>query len=96
MNWTAATRVRHAEDVLATKTGDTLVLLDSRGGEYYSLEGVGARIWELADGTRSVADIAAELDHEYDAPRTTIESDALELLFDLAAEGLVEGDEAGV
>jgi coenzyme PQQ synthesis protein D (PqqD) len=93
VSWTAASRARHSQDVLATRTDHTVILLSTRNGEYYSLEGVGARIWELADGTRSVADIAIELDGEYDAPRTTIERDALELLDELAAEGLVERDE---
>jgi hypothetical protein len=75
--------------VLATRTGESVVLLDPRSGSYYSLDGVGARIWELSDGDHTVADITAALDAEYDAPAAAIESDALDLLRDLSAEGLV-------
>src|SRR4051794_12333666 len=52
-------------DVLAQAAGETIILLTPESGEYYTLNEVGGRIWELADGSRSVAEIAAVLVDEY-------------------------------
>ena len=83
-------RPRRRDDVLTQVANDTVVLLTPDTGEYYTLNEVGGRIWELADGTRSVADIAATLAGEYEAPADVVETDALELLNDLVAERLLE------
>lgn len=85
--------VRRAERVLAQKGADKLILLDPDGGEYFTLDAVGSRVWELADGSRTVAAIAKALEQEFDAPADVIEADVLELLDELAAARLV--DEAG-
>ena len=80
---------RRRDHVLAQKSGDAVVLLDSETGRYYRLDDVGARIWQLADGSRSVAAIGSVLADEYDAPAERIEADAIELLAELAAEELI-------
>ncbi|MGO8871769.1 MAG: PqqD family protein [Acidimicrobiales bacterium] len=68
--------------------GDS-VLLDIDTGEYFSLNEVGGRVWELCDGTRSVESIADAICTEYDVERATAMRDADELLADLAGAGLV-------
>ena len=37
-------------------------------GEYFTLDEVGGRVWELCDGTRSIDEIATIVTEEYDAP----------------------------
>lgn len=76
-------------DVLAQEAGETVILLTPHSGEYFTLNEVGGRIWELADGSRSVAEIASLLVEEYDAPLEEIQADALEVLGELAQERLV-------
>jgi hypothetical protein len=68
--------------------GDS-VLLDIDSGEYFSLNDVGGRVWELCDGTRTVGAIADALCAEYDVPRDTAVADARDLLASLAEAGLV-------
>ena len=75
--------------MLAHKGEVELVLLDPEDGSYYTLDEVGARIWELADGTRTAAEIAEALDEEFDASLDTIQADLLDLLAELTASGLV-------
>ena len=75
--------------MLAQAAGDTVILLTPDSGEYFTLNEVGGRIWELADGSRSVAEIAATLVEEYAAPLEEIQADALEVLGELADERLV-------
>ena len=76
-------------DVLAQGAGDTVILLTPDSGEYFTLNEVGGRIWDLADGSRSVADIVGVLAEEYAAPVDEIRVDALELLDELADARLV-------
>lgn len=85
----AQSRPLRRDGVLAQTAGDTVLLLTGDTGEYYTLNDVGGRIWELTDGVRTVAEIAAVLVEEYEAPLDVIEADALEVLDELAGEGLV-------
>lgn len=82
-------RPRRRENVLTQKTSDGLVLLDPDGGEYFSLNEVGSRVWELCDGTRTVGEVVGVLAEEFEAPSETIRDDVLELLEELAAARLV-------
>jgi pyrroloquinoline quinone biosynthesis protein D len=77
------------EQILTQHAADTLVLLDPESGEYFALGEVGARIWELCDGTRSVADLVEILCQEYDAPADVIQADLEELLAELIEAKLV-------
>jgi hypothetical protein len=67
----------------------SLVLLNPKSGEYYTLEAVGTRVWELCDGKRTISEMAAIIAQEYDASQDVIESDVLELVEDLIHEELV-------
>ena len=82
-------RLRRSERVIAQSTAGTTVLLSMDGGKYYSLDEVGSRVWELSDGSRTVAEIVALLGGEYEIQLETLERDVLELLTDLANENLV-------
>jgi Coenzyme PQQ synthesis protein D (PqqD) len=80
---------RKSAHVLARKAPDSLLLLDPESGRYYTLDEVGARIWELCDGDQSIADIVSRLCDEYDAQPADVESDTRELLDELVRERLV-------
>lgn len=83
---------RHAADVVAKTIDEVAVLLNLTNEMYYSLNEVGARVWELADGQRSIAAIVDAVAAEYDADRNQIRDDVQSLLAELAAEGLVSWD----
>ena len=76
--------------VVARNLNGTTILLHLDTGQFYELEAVGARIWELCDGHRSLAEVVALLAEEYDAPLDTIHADTRELLADLDRERLVD------
>lgn len=80
---------RRSDRALAQEMAGSLVLLNPETGQYYRLDEVGARIWELCDGARSVSDIVGVLCDEYDAPPATVEADTRDLLAELAGERLV-------
>jgi len=85
----AAARPRRGERVLAQHADAETMLLDLDGGTYFALNEVGARIWELCDGSRTAADIAGVLAVEYEAGIDMITEDVLTLLTELQAEELV-------
>jgi len=64
-----------------------LVLPDK--GKVKVLNQVGARIWELIDGTRSVRDIAAIICTEYEVEQAQAEADVLAFVTDLENKGVI-------
>jgi len=75
--------------VMVQQVEGSSVLLDIDSGEYFALNEVGGRVWELCDGSRSAASIAEAISAEYDVDATTALRDASELLAGLAGAGLV-------
>jgi hypothetical protein len=87
MDWAEAYPLRRP---VPWRTLDTEALVvDVKGGLLYPLNSVGARIWELCDGAHSVAEIAAVLAGEFEAPAATIRADAVEFIERLADAKLV-------
>ena len=77
------------ERVIAKGVSESLVLLNLDNGEYYKLNEVGGRVWELCDGNKNVAEMVATICEEYEAPAEVIEADILDLLRDLVDEKMV-------
>lgn len=73
---------------------ETLVLLNPLTGHYYTLNEVGARIWELLDGTRTQDEIVNVLSAEYEAADAEIRADVDDLLADLRDEELIDEEQA--
>lgn len=68
-----------SERVLARSSGGSLVLLHLDSGEYFSTNDVGAVIWELTDGSRSVSAITEAVAAEYEVELAVVQADVLEL-----------------
>lgn len=71
---------KRGDQVIAQKAAHELLLLNMEDGNYYSLNEIGGRIWELCDGNRTVSQVVAALAAEYEAHYSTLESDVIELL----------------
>jgi pyrroloquinoline quinone biosynthesis protein D len=82
-------RLRRRDGVMAQEAQGKTVLLRMDDGSYYALDDVGALVWELCDGERSLADVIAALCAEYDAPETTVTADVIEFVNDLRRERLL-------
>jgi hypothetical protein len=86
---TATTVVEPSTQVTFQQIGDETVLLDLQTEQYFSLDGIGARIWGwIAEGV-GIAEIEARLIDGYDAPAATIRADLAGLIEQLAEAGLV-------
>jgi coenzyme PQQ biosynthesis protein PqqD len=71
---------KRGNQVIAQKAAHEFLLLNMEDGNYYSLNEIGGRIWELCDGNRTVSQVVAALAAEYEAPYSTLENDVVELL----------------
>jgi hypothetical protein len=69
------------------RTRDAILI--ANGLEHRELSEVAGLIWRLSNGTRTIADIAAEISDVYDVDEATATHDALEFLDQLAGDGFI-------
>ncbi len=77
------------EGVVKQRASTSLVLLDIESGEYYTLNEVGDRVWELCDGSRTIGEVIAAISREYDASEDIVATDVTELLEELVGANLL-------
>jgi PqqD family protein of HPr-rel-A system len=68
---------------------DELVLFDRRSGQAFVLNPTGAQVWELCDGSRTLAVVAKTLADRYDLPAAQALADVGELVDALEQAGLL-------
>jgi hypothetical protein len=76
--------------ILSASVDDQIVMMSVERGQYYNLNAVGARIWNLLETPRTLAQIVAALAEIYEAPEETIHAEADAFLGRLEREGLLE------
>lgn len=68
--------------------GEAVLVLPERG-EVKVLNEVGARIWELVDGSRTIREIVDVICAEYDVEQAQAESDTLAFIAELESKGII-------
>jgi coenzyme PQQ biosynthesis protein PqqD len=68
--------------------GEAVMVLPSTG-KVHTLNPVGTRFWELVDGQRSLAEIAGQLEQEFEAHPETIAADCRRFASELAERRLL-------
>jgi hypothetical protein len=85
-------------EAVSCELGDGLALLDLASNVYYSLNGVGAFVWQQLQQPRSVAQLREAILEAYDVDPARCEADLSALLDDLSKSGLIRrvgGSDAG-
>ena len=77
------------------RVGDDLVILELDSSMYYSLDPVGARVFELVQEPTSVAAIVDTIVAEFEVDAPTARTDVLALMDTLIAQKLVEARATG-
>jgi hypothetical protein len=75
--------------VMARTVGAETVILHLESGTYFGLDPVSARIWQLIEKGKSLAEVCDAMVEEYDVSRDVLERDALGLVRDLVEKKLV-------
>ena len=83
------TSVVASDRQLSTTLAGEVIILGLDSSMYYGLNGAGARIWELLQSPRTVADIVSTITAEFDADRERVASDLEALLSDLLSKRLI-------
>ena len=79
-----------AKDQVSCDLAGEAAILNIKNGVYYGLDPVGARIWNLMQEPRAVAEIQTAITDEYDVEPERCARDLVGLLEKLLAEGLIE------
>jgi PqqD family protein of HPr-rel-A system len=85
----AAIVARSGGPLTAEVEGET-VMFDPSKGKYFSLAGVGGRIWDLLEQPRSVADVCHAVSAEFEIDASECQPEVVAFLDDLREAGLVE------
>jgi len=75
---------------VSSELGDEVVILHVHNGIYHGLDAIGARIWNLINERRTLAQIRDAILNEYDVTRERCEADLQSLLQELIDKGLAE------
>jgi hypothetical protein len=78
------------KDQVSCDLAGEAAILNIKSGVYYGLNPVGARIWNLMQQPRKVAEIQDEITNEYEVEPERCSRDLVALLEKLFAEGLIE------
>ena len=79
-----------SKDQFSCPLGDDTVILDVKAGLYFSLDNVGAMVWQLIQQPKSVREIREAILETFEVEPEVCERDLLALLRDLAGRKLIE------
>ncbi len=82
-------KLSSAPAVVSTSIISETVVLDPVSDKYFSLEGVGPRIWELLQESTTLAALNETILKEYEVDEVTCERDVRALVGELVESGLV-------
>jgi hypothetical protein len=82
--------VCHTPNPVAADVAGETVLMSLERSRCYGLGGIGSEIWSKLAAPVRVADLVEEFTGRYEAPPGVIERDVLQLLTQLADEGLIK------
>jgi hypothetical protein len=88
--WAESSMPRRTPAVVEQRADDSLVLVHIDTGRFYALEGTGDRIRHLCDGQNTLEHIIATVSAQFGVDPRIVRADALELLGELAREGLID------
>jgi hypothetical protein len=90
---TLDSRLRIPSHVTTSFVDEDAVLLNTRTNQYFAMQDVSSRIWQLLKDGKGLRNVSQILQSEYAAELSEMEKDVLELVHELMENGLVELDE---
>jgi len=80
-------------DVLSQQVSGEIVMLDLNGENYFGLDAVGTRIWQLLQEHSDLQKVYDTMLEEYDVEGEQLEKDLDEIITNLAEAGLININE---
>jgi len=82
-------KLKRTDDLLTAPIDDVLLMMSIEKGSYYSLNSVGARIWELLENPMTFDELVAQLLEEYDIAAETCRLEVENFVNALRERGLL-------
>jgi hypothetical protein len=86
---TLQTIVHRNPSLVSSNLDGEIVMMSIENGEYYGIDEIGSRIWELLELPISVNELIGILLDEFDAEKPECQSDTLEFLNELLSKNLI-------
>jgi len=84
------TMLRRNPDQEFSKIDDEVVMLSKKNGEYYALNSVGSRIWEIIENPITVKEVLDKLNAEFEIGHDICATQTIELLNEMNKKSLIE------
>ena len=82
------TQISIPETVYTQEVGEETILLDTRGGRYFSLDPIGTRMWQLIRELGTLRLVYETILNEYEVTPEQLETDLLALVAKMIDKGL--------
>lgn len=79
-----------SEDLIASDLDGEIVMMSIENGEYYGLDAIGSRIWELIENQKKVSELCDLLIEEFEVGREQCEKDILAFLNEMVKSNLIK------
>lgn len=93
MNWLEVQPDKHPHTASRLVDGEAVIVLPEQG-KVKVLNAVGSRIWELADGTRPVRDIADLIQQEYEVDHDQVREEVVAFVEQMVGDQLLTVESA--
>ncbi len=90
MALTLSSQIRRNPELMHAPANEELVMLSVAAGNYYSLDPVGRRIWEMAEEPIRLNELCSCLMREFEVDQSVCEKDMLEFVAQLRVHDIVE------
>jgi hypothetical protein len=80
--------IQNAE-IIQSKIGEEVVMLDMESGFYFGLNSVASIIWDMMENGISFEDLCDQLTEQFEVERTLCEADTQELLDQLLEKKII-------
>ena len=87
---TADTQIVASKNQVSCELAGEVAILNLKNSNYYGLDPVGARVWRLIQNRSMIGAVRDVIVAEYDVDVAQADRDVIELISELAAEGLVD------
>lgn len=84
-----STIIKRQPNLVFSKIDEEIVMMSINNGEYYGLDNIGSRIWEIIEKPVSFKELIETLKDEYEVTENQCISDVIEFINALNNKGLI-------
>jgi hypothetical protein len=88
-NLTLNSIIKRNPEIITSNIDGEIVMMSTEMGEYYGLDEIGSRIWDLIENPLPVSELVSKLLDEFNTDKETCTSDTLDFLNELVVKKIV-------